>query len=377
VGYALISAPPQVQSSLVISGTYVDEPVNVPSSTVPSTNFSLPVSIHRSTYLDTGVILVNPSLSPTNISLTLHDSSGGVIGSAELSLPPMNRLARFVSEWFTGLPTEFDGSVTLNAEPAVFAFPLRFALLHISFPLSSLDASVSSGSLTATEEGNPSPADTPPGVDFPLGFLGFDITGLVPGQSTILTLEIPQGVSVNTYYKFGPTPANPLPHWYDFAFDGLTGARFFADRIELHFVDGQRGDDDLTPDGTVTDPGAPAFREKTTIDVDLDIMPGADPNPINLGSKGTTPAAILSSDAFDASMVDVATVRLAGAAVRVKKNGTLHASLGDVNQDGLDDLVLHFDTDALALAPSDTVAFLTGQTGDGTLITGSDSVVVR
>jgi hypothetical protein len=65
---------------------------------------------------------------------------------------------------------------------------------------------------------------------------------------------------VNTYYKYGRTPADPTPHWYEFLFDGSTGAEILSDRVELHFVDGQRGDDDQTVNGQVVDPGGPGNR---------------------------------------------------------------------------------------------------------------------
>ena len=48
-----------------------------------------------------------------------------------------------------------------------------------------------------------------------------------------------------------------------------------------------------------------------TIPISIDIKPGSDVNPINLGSKGTTPVAILGSETFDVTTVDVASVRFA------------------------------------------------------------------
>jgi len=60
------------------------------------------------------------------------------------------------------------------------------------------------------------------------------------------------------YYAYGPTPDDPSPHWYDFAFDGETGAEIKNDRIILHFVDGMRGDDDLTVNDSITHTGAQA-----------------------------------------------------------------------------------------------------------------------
>src|SRR5262245_21528121 len=56
-----------------------------------------------------------------------------------------------------------------------------------------------------------------------------------------------------------PTPDQQTPHWFRFDFDGAAGAQITGDRITLHYVDGERGDLDLTRNGIIVDPGAPAF----------------------------------------------------------------------------------------------------------------------
>ena len=110
------------------------------------------------------------------------------------------------------------------------------------------------------------------------------------------------------------------------------------------------------------------------LNVGIDIKPGDSPNTINLKSKGVLPAAILSSETFDASTVRLETVRLSGASVRLKGNGQPAASFEDVNGDGRLDLVLQFDTQALELTSNDTEAKLTGLTKDGLLIAGRDGI---
>ena len=107
---------------------------------------------------------------------------------------------------------------------------------------------------------NPSPADAPEGVTFPYGFFEFQVTGLAAGEAITVTLYLPTGETLTTYWKYGPTPNNPVPHWYEFMYDGQTGAVINGNVIVLHFVDGQRGDDDLTANGVVTDQGGPGFR---------------------------------------------------------------------------------------------------------------------
>jgi len=114
-----------------------------------------------------------------------------------------------------------------------------------------------------------------------------------------------------------------------------------------------------------------------TITVLVDIKPGSYPNSINLGSNGSVPVAILSSPVFDAATVDPFSVTLAGATVRVKGKGS-SCFIEDVNGDGLMDIVVHVDTQALQLCRTDTYAKLTGTTFDGAKIAGMDMVrIVR
>ena len=106
---------------------------------------------------------------------------------------------------------------------------------------------------------NPAPS-TAPDFAYPYGFFEFELTGVTAGEATTVELLLPTGASPPlTYFKFGPEPKNPAPHWYEFLFDGTTGAQILSDRVVLHFVDGSRGDADLTANGTITDPGAPAL----------------------------------------------------------------------------------------------------------------------
>ena len=111
------------------------------------------------------------------------------------------------------------------------------------------------------------------------------------------------------------------------------------------------------------------------IDVSIDIKPGSDPNSINLGSNGNIPVAIFSTDAFDATTVDPATIMLADAEVRARgKKGDLMSSFEDVNEDGLLDLLIHIDTQSLVLSDGDVEALLTGETFDGLSISGTDAI---
>ena len=110
-----------------------------------------------------------------------------------------------------------------------------------------------------TATGNPSPDDAPNDVNFVYHFLSFSIYNLEPGGSVTITLYLPEGAEPTTYYKYGPTTNNPANHWYEFMYDtqSQTGAVINGNVVTLHFVDGQRGDDDLQANGVIIEPGGP------------------------------------------------------------------------------------------------------------------------
>jgi len=109
-----------------------------------------------------------------------------------------------------------------------------------------------------------SPAYPPEGVEFPVGIFEFTVSGVEIGGSTIIEILLPAGVPVESYYKYGPTTGDLTPHWYEFLYDGTTGAEILSDRVILHLVDGQRGDDDLVANGEILEPGGPSPSLNTT-----------------------------------------------------------------------------------------------------------------
>lgn len=92
------------------------------------------------------------------------------------------------------------------------------------------------------------------------GLVSFTLDGVDPGGSAEVTilLENQQLSSSYSYYKYGPTPDYQQDHWYSFKLlPGITttGAEALSDRVVLHFTDGALGDNDLTPNGKIVDPG--------------------------------------------------------------------------------------------------------------------------
>lgn len=109
---------------------------------------------------------------------------------------------------------------------------------------------------------NPSPDDLPTGITFDQGFYSFTLSNVATDSiSVVLSLpdDLPADQRPNTYYKYGKTPDNNLDHWYNFMYDPKTGtgAVINGNMIALVFVDGERGDDDLTKNHIIVDIGAP------------------------------------------------------------------------------------------------------------------------
>jgi hypothetical protein len=122
------------------------------------------------------------------------------------------------------------------------------------------------------------------------------------------------------------------------------------------------------------------------VEVHVDIKP----NTINLThrknytDKKTIPivdltdvaVVILSSDDFDTTNVDLATITLSGAHIKLKRNGEPMVLREDLNGDRLPDLLVHVSSKDLLIGKTSTVATLYGRTFDGRYIRGSDAIKV-
>ena len=112
------------------------------------------------------------------------------------------------------------------------------------------------------------------------------------------------------------------------------------------------------------------YRFGPQVDVDIE------PSHINLRSRGKVPVTILSTEAFDASAIDLDTVTVAGAPIHLKPNGTFASSLQDINGDGLLDLVVHISTAELQLTDFNTEALVEGFTLDRKFFWGTAAMEV-
>lgn len=108
-----------------------------------------------------------------------------------------------------------------------------------------------------------------------LGAIEFTIqsASFIPVTQARVGLILPAGKIPSSYYMYGPTFKNPTPHWYEFLYNGTTGAQILGNAkitspagevierslVILHFQDGIRGDSDLALNGRIVDPGGPVF----------------------------------------------------------------------------------------------------------------------
>ena len=161
----------------------------------------------------------------------------------------LDGIADVLQDSVTSLPDTFGRYITLAADPGMKLAGVQ----AITSPDPDSTPRLASGSL-----------------DFRHGFVTFQLNEVPVGGAATVTLYLPEGETATHYFKFGRLPSDILVrdpvvgiiarprHWYDFSYDGRTGAEIQGNRIILHFRDGERGDDDLTADGSITDPGGPA-----------------------------------------------------------------------------------------------------------------------
>ena len=112
------------------------------------------------------------------------------------------------------------------------------------------------------------------------------------------------------------------------------------------------------------------------LEVAVDIKPGSDDNRVT-PDKGTIPVAIVTTDAFDATAVEPASICFGDAETPSERTCTEVHGRGhveDVNADRRTDLVVHFEAAASGIDTGDDSACLSGRTRDGIAVRGCDSI---
>ena len=130
------------------------------------------------------------------------------------------------------------------------------------------------------------------------------------------------------------------------------------------------------------------------IQVDVDVKPQSCPNPIKSNNKGVLPVAILGTDSFDVTQIDVDSVTLEGVSPKRSNIEDVATPLQvptvpepdsctDEGPDGFDDLTLKFDMQEVvatlgSVSKGDVIPVkLEGQLLDGTPIEGYDLIIIK
>lgn len=106
--------------------------------------------------------------------------------------------------------------------------------------------------------------------------------------------------------------------------------------------------------------------------VNIDIKPFSDTNPINPSGRGVITVAVLGSETFDVTEIELTTVSFGP-----NEAAPAHAvggHLDDVNQDGFTDLVSHYRIHDTRIIVGDEEACVTGETISRTAFEGCDAI---
>lgn len=180
--------------------------------------------------------------------------------------------------YFAELPTvEYDSASYVNGNPATYLQPDNLVYVarvpnvkSVTTIWGTLATFTADPGMTfnSAETFNPAVTESmlaqftpPPGTSayHPAGILAVTLTGTMDPAGENVTLHHAVSTNPNRYYAYGPTPDNPTDHWYDFSYDGETGAEIVGSGVRLHFVDGLRGDHDLAVNNSISHTGAPVL----------------------------------------------------------------------------------------------------------------------
>jgi hypothetical protein len=105
--------------------------------------------------------------------------------------------------------------------------------------------------------------------------------------------------------------------------------------------------------------------------VAMDIKPGDTSNTLNLRSRGVVPVTILTTEEFDATSIDVTSLRFGATG---EEASAVRAIFNDADNDGDTDLLVFFRTEETGVDCETLFTYLSGLTFEGAKIAGTDSV---
>ena len=218
-------------------------------------------------------------------------------------------------------------SVLLNAAPCVYA-AANITSGTVNTALGNVGFTTSAGSITGLA--NTAPADmrcsVPSGYSFPYGMFSFNITNLAAGQTVNVTIRF----------------SNPLPlgtKYYKCINGSMVDVTSLVTRVneytlQLALTDGGPGDADGLRNGTIVDPGGPAYPLGTPQSSSAQMPVTAPQKPVSLSNIAVKSASLSASKVTPGTTVTVtANVANTGtgngaSVVKVYVNGAEEAQQG-------------------------------------------------
>jgi len=149
---------------------------------------------------------------------------------------------------------------------------------------------------------------------------------------------------------------------------GVTGHRYGVDN--LRWLDAA-GDPEPTPEPT-PDPEPTPEPEPQLLAVQIDVRPGSESNPIQLGSRGVVPVVLYGEADFAIEDVEWDSLTFGPGAAPIAHESGPH--FDDIDGDGLLDMIPHFRIAKIGLTADDVEVCLDGRSTDGIAFEGCDDV---
>ena len=244
--------------------------------------------------ISTGFPQQNTVGSSVHLQIPASTTSGHPLTYAATNLPnglsinPQTGLITGTVSILSAVPGYFNTEITASDGVNTASSTLQWTINYGSFPniirLPLPDGgTVELDSASGTEISAAIHLSTdvgPPGsIQFPFGFVTYSVQASIfqnataPISTTSITIHITgPSATANNYYQYGPTPANPTPHWYSFLYNTKTdsdnatgtGAEIGVNgHYNLNLIDGGRGDDDGIKNGVISATGGLAITSAT------------------------------------------------------------------------------------------------------------------
>jgi len=253
--------------SLILSGQENTPPTSTPTPTenyTPTTTYT-PTATETSTSTETPTFTLTPTYTdtftttPSPTATPNHSTTGTYTPTSSPTPTPTDAfgdndgdgVANIIEDNGPNGGDANEDGIPDRAQANVASLPNagdgRYVLI-LSPDGTSLDGVEALGEL---------PDNIPDGTVLPFLLMEFQVVGITPGSGVTIDLILPEGVNMDSFFNYGISPGNPIAHWYEFAFDSITGVELSGNTLTLHLVDGSRGDDDGTANGVVSVRGGP------------------------------------------------------------------------------------------------------------------------